>query len=421
MNSAAWRGSRPACARQRVRQLRRARPRRAAAPRRRRAGCDGSAPGARGPRPASRCCGWRSRARRTPRHESASAAWMPKASSPLAAHRFAPDVEGEPMRECARRRRPGRPRSAPGGGEHGVRRRARARAGARAPAARNAPRHHRILRRLHADRRRIVARVARSVNSSGAARHCRAGSRRSFETVRDRRAARSLQRSATPASGRHAPTRRAQRTRRSRVVVGCGRRRLGARRAVWLGARSLRAAGARPGRFFAENFDLVGYHDLDGRPAFKLALQVVGDRWYLYTSHFWDRGWSVLDVTDPSRPRAAGLRPGSGEHGDAAGAGRRRSHAHRASRSRRPSSCTTRPGRASPGCCATRCCDGPKYRALATVGRGRAGLGRARSRAADAARRVGRGRHRHAPQLLRAADATPISPRTSPAFAGTST
>ena len=70
---------------------------------------------------------------------------------------------------------------------------------------------------------------------------------------------------------------------------------------VWLGAHRY----GRPGpsrRAFAQNFDVVGYHDLAGRAAFKLALHVDGARWYLYTSHFWDRGWSVLDVTDPSKP-----------------------------------------------------------------------------------------------------------------------
>lgn len=70
---------------------------------------------------------------------------------------------------------------------------------------------------------------------------------------------------------------------------------------LWVGAFSY----GRPGpsrQFFAENFDFVGYHDLGGRPPFKLALQVVAGRWYLYTSHLWDRGWSVLDVTEPSTP-----------------------------------------------------------------------------------------------------------------------
>lgn len=46
----------------------------------------------------------------------------------------------------------------------------------------------------------------------------------------------------------------------------------------------------------------AGYHSLDERPAFKLAMQQVGKRWYLYAGHLWHRGWSVLDVTDPSSP-----------------------------------------------------------------------------------------------------------------------
>jgi hypothetical protein len=78
---------------------------------------------------------------------------------------------------------------------------------------------------------------------------------------------------------------------------------------LWLGARGYE----RPGRSqetFASNFDLVGYHDLDGRPAFKLALQVAGDRWYLYAAHFWNAGWSVLDVTEPSTPKLLAFLPG---------------------------------------------------------------------------------------------------------------
>jgi hypothetical protein len=52
----------------------------------------------------------------------------------------------------------------------------------------------------------------------------------------------------------------------------------------------------------AHNLDLVGYHDLQGRPAFKLAMQEVAGRWYLYTGSLWHRGWTVLDVTDPTCP-----------------------------------------------------------------------------------------------------------------------
>ena len=48
--------------------------------------------------------------------------------------------------------------------------------------------------------------------------------------------------------------------------------------------------------------ELVGYADLGGRPAFKLALQVTGERWYLFAAHLWHRGWSIIDVTEPQEP-----------------------------------------------------------------------------------------------------------------------
>lgn len=62
--------------------------------------------------------------------------------------------------------------------------------------------------------------------------------------------------------------------------------------------------------YFAHNIELLGYHDLDGRPAFKLAMQEAGGRWYLYMGHLWHRGWSILDVTDPSHPELAAFVPG---------------------------------------------------------------------------------------------------------------
>ncbi len=61
---------------------------------------------------------------------------------------------------------------------------------------------------------------------------------------------------------------------------------------------------------FAHNIEWVGYHDLDRRPAFKLAMQEKNGRWYLYLAHLWHRGWSVLDVTDPSAPEYATFVPG---------------------------------------------------------------------------------------------------------------
>ncbi len=60
----------------------------------------------------------------------------------------------------------------------------------------------------------------------------------------------------------------------------------------------------------AHGIEQVGYLDCDGRPPFKLALQVVGDRWYLVAGHLWHRGWSVIDVTDPAEPRLVRFVPG---------------------------------------------------------------------------------------------------------------
>src|SRR5262245_66491893 len=50
------------------------------------------------------------------------------------------------------------------------------------------------------------------------------------------------------------------------------------------------------------NVELLAYHDLDGRSGFKLALQEVAGRFFLYVAGFWHSGWSILDVTDPEHP-----------------------------------------------------------------------------------------------------------------------
>ncbi|MDX1746111.1 MAG: hypothetical protein R3324_09260 [Halobacteriales archaeon] len=57
-----------------------------------------------------------------------------------------------------------------------------------------------------------------------------------------------------------------------------------------------------PGAAERDGVSLVGYHDLEGRPGFKIALQEVDGHWYLYYAGFWHSGWGVLDVTDPSNP-----------------------------------------------------------------------------------------------------------------------
>ncbi|HEY7716775.1 MAG TPA: hypothetical protein VIE90_19830 [Candidatus Binatia bacterium] len=65
-----------------------------------------------------------------------------------------------------------------------------------------------------------------------------------------------------------------------------------------------------PQGYFNCNIEPVGYHDLNNRPAFKLAMQHVDNRWYLYVAHLWHRGWSVLDVTDPAAPNFCTYIPG---------------------------------------------------------------------------------------------------------------
>ncbi len=62
--------------------------------------------------------------------------------------------------------------------------------------------------------------------------------------------------------------------------------------------------------FWAHNIEVLGYHDLGGKPAFKLAMQEVAGRWYLYMGHLWHRGWSILDVTDPAAPEYVSFIPG---------------------------------------------------------------------------------------------------------------
>jgi hypothetical protein len=58
------------------------------------------------------------------------------------------------------------------------------------------------------------------------------------------------------------------------------------------------------GESYTSNIDVIGYDDVDGRPAFKLALhKSADDRWYLYTGQFWCSGFSIIEVTDPANPR----------------------------------------------------------------------------------------------------------------------
>jgi hypothetical protein len=65
-----------------------------------------------------------------------------------------------------------------------------------------------------------------------------------------------------------------------------------------------------PGRWMARNLRVLGYSETEGRPGFKLAIQQVSGRWLLYMGHLWDRGWTIMDVTNPRDPRVVRFVPG---------------------------------------------------------------------------------------------------------------
>src|ERR1700746_4216214 len=52
-----------------------------------------------------------------------------------------------------------------------------------------------------------------------------------------------------------------------------------------------------------QNVEAVGYSDLNGKPGFKMSIQKVGERWYLYIGMLWNEGWHIVDVTDPADPK----------------------------------------------------------------------------------------------------------------------
>ncbi len=61
---------------------------------------------------------------------------------------------------------------------------------------------------------------------------------------------------------------------------------------------------------FGKNVELIGYTDVNGHIPFKMSIQQVHGRWYLYSASLYDRGWSVIDVTNPSDPTVLNWIPG---------------------------------------------------------------------------------------------------------------
>jgi len=54
----------------------------------------------------------------------------------------------------------------------------------------------------------------------------------------------------------------------------------------------------------------IGYSELNGHGAFKLAIKRVRENWYLYMGHLWERGWTIVDVTDAANPKVVKHIPG---------------------------------------------------------------------------------------------------------------
>jgi hypothetical protein len=61
---------------------------------------------------------------------------------------------------------------------------------------------------------------------------------------------------------------------------------------------------------FAQNVEYVGFTNLNGHLPFKIDIQQVNGRWYMYAGAQTDRGWSILDVTDPANPKVLNWIPG---------------------------------------------------------------------------------------------------------------
>jgi hypothetical protein len=79
---------------------------------------------------------------------------------------------------------------------------------------------------------------------------------------------------------------------------------------VFLACSRPASADQIPSGWEASNMKPIGYSDLNGHEAFKMAIKHVGDRWYLYMGHFVANGWTIVDVTDPTDPKVAKFIPG---------------------------------------------------------------------------------------------------------------
>jgi len=91
-------------------------------------------------------------------------------------------------------------------------------------------------------------------------------------------------------------------------------------------------AAQAPGGAEKSNMELVGVDALQARSAYQPVIQHQGDRWILYVGHHGgrslnplsgaieDNGTSILDVSDPRRPKPLAHIPGEPGNGETGGA-----------------------------------------------------------------------------------------------------
>src|SRR4030095_7704786 len=61
---------------------------------------------------------------------------------------------------------------------------------------------------------------------------------------------------------------------------------------------------------YAQNVEYIGFTNLNGHLPFKIDIQQINGRWYMYAGAQTDRGWSILDGTDPATPKVLHWIPG---------------------------------------------------------------------------------------------------------------
>ena len=53
---------------------------------------------------------------------------------------------------------------------------------------------------------------------------------------------------------------------------------------------------------YAKNVEFVSFTDVGGHIPFKMSIYQANGHWYMYVGAQNDRGWSVLDITNPANP-----------------------------------------------------------------------------------------------------------------------